>query len=128
MPTLSEIEDGNLNIAAFLNFDEWKTWDALQPTGIAGSLSGLDIAIKDNIAVKGLRLSCGSKILENFVAPYSATAVQRLQAAGARIFGKTSMDEFGMGSTGLKTHFKPCKNPAALDFVPGGRHPVLQPA
>jgi aspartyl-tRNA(Asn)/glutamyl-tRNA(Gln) amidotransferase subunit A len=86
----------------------------------AGSLAGLPFAVKDNIAVEGLRLSCGSKILEGFVSPYTATAVRKLEAAGAFVAGKTNLDEFGMGSSTDNSAYQLTDNPWAAGRVPGG--------
>jgi aspartyl-tRNA(Asn)/glutamyl-tRNA(Gln) amidotransferase subunit A len=83
-------------------------------------LAGVPVAIKDNMCLTGTRTTAGSRILENFVAPYTATAVQRLLDAGALPVGKTNLDEFAMGSSGENTAFTPTKNPYDLDRVPGG--------
>ena len=85
-----------------------------------GSLAGVPVAIKDNISIAGHSLTCGSRILEGYRAPYSATAVERLEAAGAVILGRCNLDEYGMGSSCENSSFQLTRNPWHLDRVPGG--------
>jgi aspartyl-tRNA(Asn)/glutamyl-tRNA(Gln) amidotransferase subunit A len=83
-------------------------------------LAGVPIAIKDVLSTTGIPTTCGSKILRNYTPPYDATAVAKLESAGAVVLGKTNCDEFAMGSSNENSAFDPVRNPVALDRVPGG--------
>ena len=83
----------------------------------AGPLQGVPVAIKDNIATAFLSTSCGSKVLEGYVSPFESTAARKLRDAGAVLVGKTTMDEFAMGSSTEHSAFGPAKNPVDLELL-----------
>src|SRR5260370_5803910 len=121
------IETRNAELNAYLTLSQDRAFaqaervDALVAAGKPlPPLAGVPIAVKDVISTRGVRTTCGSKILENYIPPYDATAVQRLEAAGAVILGKTNCDEFAMGSSNENSAYGPVRNPEAPDRVPGG--------
>jgi len=94
--------------------------DAARSAGNAGPLTGLPMAHKDIFCTEGLKTTCGSRMLENFVAPYNATVVERLNDAGMVMVAKANMDEFAMGSSNENSYFGAVGNPWNTKHVPGG--------
>ena len=121
------IDEHESNIHAYISLDkEAAIKDArrcdemVQRGGDLPPLLGVPVAVKDNLLLKGRRTTCGSRMLENYIPPFTATCVQKLQEAGAVIIGKTNMDEFGMGISTEHSFFGPTKNPLDPTRVPGG--------
>jgi len=115
------------NLNAYLALSEERAFaqadrvDAMIATGKPlPPLAGVPIALKDVLSTRGVPTTCGSKILENYIPPYDATAVARLEAAGAVLLGKTNCDEFAMGSSNENSAYGPVLNPEATDRIPGG--------
>jgi aspartyl-tRNA(Asn)/glutamyl-tRNA(Gln) amidotransferase subunit A len=125
---LSYFREWNGKINAFLQFDLDRNFEAPADDPDDGSGGGpagagftdVPFAVKDNIAVQGFQLTCGSKILEGLVSPYTATAAAKLLRAGSRVVGKTNLDEFGMGSSNENSAWGPAHNPWDLARVTGG--------
>ncbi len=120
---LNSAEKHNDELNAFLEIDRagaLKHAAAIDEKPASGPLNGIPIAIKDNICVRGMQTSCGSRILGPYKPPYNATAIDRLLDAGAVIIGKTNCDEFAMGSSNENSAFGPVKNPWDTSRVPGG--------
>ena len=124
---LKEIEKKESLIHAYVTVDEEgalkqaaEVQKKMEAGDLTGPLAGVPLAVKDNICTEGLRTTCSSKILENFVPPYTAQALQNLQAAGMIVLGKTNMDEFAMGSTTETSAWGVTRNPWNTEHVPGG--------
>ncbi|MBZ9557208.1 MULTISPECIES: Asp-tRNA(Asn)/Glu-tRNA(Gln) amidotransferase subunit GatA [unclassified Modicisalibacter] len=116
--------DGELNsfitVTADAALEAADRADQARAAGNAGPLTGLPLALKDIFCTQGVRTSCGSRMLDNFVSPYDASVVEKLAAAGSVSLGKTNMDEFAMGSSNENSYYGPVKNPWDLAAVPGG--------
>lgn len=124
---LKEIESKNPDLFAYLFFDKEKVIFQARKVDewIAegreiDKLAGVPFAVKDNILVKDIPCTAGSKILENYIAPYDATVIKRLKKRGAVVLGKTNLDEFAMGSSNEYSAFGVCRNPYDKERVPGG--------
>ena len=122
--TRIEALDGRLNSLITVTGEralaQARAADKRLASGDTGPLTGIPLLHKDIFCTRGVRTSCGSRMLDNFVAPYDATVVERLDAAGMCMLGKTNMDEFAMGSSTESSYFGPTRNPWDLDRVPGG--------
>jgi aspartyl-tRNA(Asn)/glutamyl-tRNA(Gln) amidotransferase subunit A len=121
--SLNAAEKLNETLNAFLEIDRdgaLARADELDKSSTTQPLHGIPIAIKDNICVRGLQTSCGSKILGDYHPPYNATVIERLHNAGAVVIGKTNCDEFAMGSSNENSAFGPVRNPWDTTKVPGG--------
>ncbi len=110
-----KIQEKNEEIFAYLT-----PFNEPGPITKEGALAGIPCAIKDNMLIEGTRTTAGSKILENYIASYTATAVTKLKKAGALILGKTNLDEFAMGSSTENSAYGPTKNPLDTTRIPGG--------
>jgi aspartyl-tRNA(Asn)/glutamyl-tRNA(Gln) amidotransferase subunit A len=124
---LARIEEKDREVRAYLHLSPERALEQAQRIDrlvAAGEplppLAGVPVAVKDVILTRGVRTTCASRILENYLAPYDATAVQRLEGAGAAVVGKTNCDEFAMGSSTENSGFFPTHNPHDLTRVPGG--------
>src|ERR1035437_6011701 len=122
---LEQIKKSDKDIHAYLEvysdvLEQAKVADEKIKSGKAGLLTGIPIAIKDNILIKGRIASSGSKILENYKATYDATVIKKLKDEGVVFIGRTNMDEFAMGSSTENSAYGPTKNPYDLERVPGG--------
>jgi len=123
---LEKIESSDQEIKAYITptpeiaLEQARQADERIAASDIGPLTGIPMAIKDNICTKGVLTTCGSRILENFVPPYDATVVERLRQEGSVLVGKTNMDEFAMGSSTEHSAFFPTHNPWDVSRVPGG--------
>ncbi len=123
---LSRIEQFDSTLNSFITvtpeqaLEQAKAADARRAAGDASDLTGIPIAHKDIFCTQGVRTSCASKMLDNFISPYDATVVTKLAEAGVVCVGKTNMDEFAMGSSNETSYFGPVRNPWNTDCVPGG--------
>lgn len=123
---LNQIHQHNKNINAFVEINDrameaaQKMDEAIAANKPMGPLAGLPVGIKDMLCTRGIRTTAGSKILHNFIPPYSSTVVERLESAGAITIGKCNLDEFAMGSSTETSHFGVSRNPWNFEYVPGG--------
>ncbi|MBK1691965.1 Asp-tRNA(Asn)/Glu-tRNA(Gln) amidotransferase subunit GatA [Ectothiorhodospira mobilis] len=118
--TLDDALNGYITVTAEQALEAARAADEARAQGRAGPLTGVPVAHKDIFCTEGVRTSCGSRMLDNFVAPYDAGVVERFKAAGCPVLGKTNMDEFAMGSSNETSYYGPVKNPWDTERVPGG--------
>lgn len=117
----TRINEKEKEVQAFVTITEQEAKQRLQEVeNNQSKLAGIPIGIKDNMCTKGVRTTCSSKMLENFVPPYDATVIEKINAEGMVSLGKLNMDEFAMGSSTEHSYFKKTKNPWNLNKVPGG--------
>src|SRR5215469_16163229 len=123
---LERIEASQPKLNAFISITKEQAMAAAQAAdrdlaaSRGGALTGVPIAHKDLFCTQGVRTTCGSRMLDNFVSPYDANVVARLRGAGAVVLGKTNMDEFAMGSSNETSFYGPVRNPWNPQLVPGG--------
>ncbi len=125
---LDRIEEGR-EINAFIELNPDASKDAERvdkriASGRAGKLAGLIIAVKSNINVRGLRATCASKTLDNYVSAYDATVIENIRGEDGVIIGMTNMDEFACGSSGETSYYGPTQNPSTKGRIPGGSSSV----
>lgn len=123
---LKNIEDKDKDILAYITVTKEKALKDAEnaqkriDAGETSALTGIPLAVKDNICIDGVRTTCASKMLENFIPPYNATVIEKLNAEGYVLLGRTSMDEFAMGGSNQTSAFAKTKNPYDRERVPGG--------
>jgi len=124
---IERIQDVEQDVHAFVTITEEKALEKAKEVDAQiargekiSPLAGIPMGLKDNISTAGIRTTCSSKMLENYVPPFDATVVEKLETAGAALLGKQNMDEFAMGSSTETSYFGPTRNPWDLSTVPGG--------
>lgn len=124
---LSRIEEKEKDVQAFVTVTDKEALEKakaidekIKKEGKRDKLAGIPIGLKDNMCTKGVKTTCSSKMLENFVSPYDATVMEKINEEGMITLGKLNMDEFAMGGSTEHSYFKVTKNPWNLNKVPGG--------